>query len=158
MLLIRHVCTFNQIIGIFVWRLFVLWHIFIWPFPTLFINQVNYLRIHFDPRFSWKLHIKAKKSQLALKTLRMYWLLGAKSELSLENKILLHKVMLKPVWTYAMQLWGTASNSNIEILQRYQNKALRSSVNTPWYVTDYAIHQDRKIPFVREEIVRLTQW
>lgn len=65
--------------------------------------------------------------------------------------------MLKPVWTYAMQLWGTSSNSNIEILQRYQNKVLRSIVNATWYVTNYATHQYLKIPFVREEIVRLTE-
>jgi hypothetical protein len=44
----------------------------------------------------------------------MYWLLGRKSLLSLSNKILLYKTILKPIWTYEIQLWGTASTSNVE--------------------------------------------
>ncbi|MDR1498767.1 MAG: hypothetical protein LBS34_00575, partial [Rickettsiales bacterium] len=34
-----------------------------------------------------------------------------------ESKLLLYKAVLKPIWTYGIQLWGPASNSNIEILQ-----------------------------------------
>jgi hypothetical protein len=33
-----------------------------------------------------------------------------------------------------MQLWGTASTSNIEILEHFQSKALSMIVNAPWYV------------------------
>jgi len=29
----------------------------------------------------------------------MYWILGRKSELSLVNKVLLYKNILKPIWT-----------------------------------------------------------
>jgi hypothetical protein len=42
--------------------------------------------------------------------------------LSLSNKILLYKTILKPIWTYGIQLWGTASTSNVEILERFQSK------------------------------------
>ncbi|KAJ4434153.1 hypothetical protein ANN_16473 [Periplaneta americana] len=41
-------------------------------------------------------------------------------------------IVLKPIWTYGIQLWRTAGNSNIEILQRYQSKTLRSIVTAPW--------------------------
>jgi hypothetical protein len=51
-----------------------------------------------------------------------------------------------------MPLWGTASNSNIEILQRYQNKVLRATVNTSWYISGNVIHTDLKEPTIREEI------
>jgi hypothetical protein len=47
----------------------------------------------------------------------MYWLLGRQSHLSTSNKLLLYKTILKPIWTYGIQLWGTASISNIEILE-----------------------------------------
>jgi hypothetical protein len=33
-------------------------------------------------------------------------------KLSTRNKILIYKATLKPIWTYAIQLWGTASTSN----------------------------------------------
>jgi hypothetical protein len=39
-----------------------------------------------------------------------------KSTLSTESK-LLYKPVLKPIWTYGIQLWGTASNSNIKIIK-----------------------------------------
>ena len=69
---------------------------------------------------------------------------------------MLYKAILKPVWTYGIQLWGTASNSNIEILQRFQSKTLRSSIDAPWYVTNETIHDDLKIPTVKEEICKFS--
>jgi hypothetical protein len=55
----------------------------------------------------------------------MYWLLGRKSKLSITNKLLAYEVILKPIRTYGIQLWGSASISNIEILERFQGKVLR---------------------------------
>lgn len=65
---------------------------------------VKYLGLHIDRRLTWKEHIKSKRKQLKLKTQKMYWLLGPKSELALENKVLLYKTMLKPVWAYCIEL------------------------------------------------------
>jgi hypothetical protein len=69
----------------------------------------------------------------------MYWLLGHKSKLSTSNKLLIYKTILKPIYTYGIQLWGTASNSNIEILERFQSKALRMIVDAPRYVPNTVI-------------------
>jgi hypothetical protein len=44
--------------------------------------------------------------------------------------------------------------SNIEILQRFQSKALRMIVNAPWYVPNTVIRRDLQIPAVEEEIRR----
>lgn len=48
--------------------------------------------------------------------------MGRLIQLSVENK---------SICTYAVDLWGTAANSNLEILQRYQNKILRMIVDAP---------------------------
>jgi hypothetical protein len=69
----------------------------------------------------------------------MYWLLGRKSKLSTTNKLLLYKPILKPIWTYGIQLWGMASTFNIDILERFQSKALRMIVDAPWYVPNTVI-------------------
>jgi hypothetical protein len=84
----------------------------------------------------------------------MYWLLGRSSQLSLPNKLLLYKAVLKPIWTYGIQLWGTASTSSIEILERFQSKALRIIVDAPWYVPDNHIRRDLQMTSVKEEICR----
>src|SRR5580765_7654605 len=62
-----------------------------------------------------------KRKALDLKLRKLYWLICRKSQLSLQNKLLLYKSILKPIWSYGIQFWGTSANSNIEILQRFQS-------------------------------------
>ena len=100
-------------------------------------------------------NITSEKIELNHKVRNIYWLIGRQSRLSLVNKLLIYKAVLKPVWTYGIQLWGTASTSNIEIIQRFQSKTLRSIVDAPWFVSNNSIHRDLKVPTVREEIMRL---
>lgn len=47
---------------------------------------------------------------------------------------MLFKAILKPIWTYRIQIWGSASTSNIEIIQRYQSTSLRKVTCVPLYV------------------------
>ena len=56
------------------------------------------------------------------------------------------------MWTYGIQLWGTASNSNIEILQCYQSKTLRMTLDAAWFITNDNIHKDLGISTVKNEI------
>jgi hypothetical protein len=82
----------------------------------------------------------------------MCWLLGHKSKLFTSNEILIYKRKLKPIWTYGIQLWGTAFTSNTEIPERFQSKALRMIVDTPRYVPNTVIRRDLQILTVKEEI------
>jgi hypothetical protein len=72
----------------------------------------------------------------------MYWLLGRKSKLSISNKLLAYRVILRPIWTYGIQLWGWASISTIEILEGFQGKVLRIITDAPWYVPNTVLRQD----------------
>jgi hypothetical protein len=56
------------------------------------------------------------------------------SELSNYNKLTLYKQIPRPVWSYGIQLWGCASDSNIQAIQRFQNKVLKRIVQAPWYI------------------------
>ncbi|CAH2108179.1 unnamed protein product [Euphydryas editha] len=56
------------------------------------------------------------------------------------------------IWTYGIQLWVTAANSNQEILQRFQSKMLRIITDAPWFVTNQQLHHDLEIRTVQEEI------
>jgi len=93
-----------------------------------------------------------KRKQLYHKTREIKWLVGKNSPLSLDNKILIYKTILKPVWTYGIELWDCAYKSNIAILQRYQSKLLRTIANAPRYVTNHKLHTDLHIPYVRTVI------
>jgi hypothetical protein len=84
----------------------------------------------------------------------MYWLLIRKSKLSLNNKLLIYKTILKPIWACGIQLWGTASTSNIEILEHFQSKALRIITDKPGYMLNTVIRKDLQIPTIKHEISR----
>jgi hypothetical protein len=87
----------------------------------------------------------------------MYWLLGRSSALSLHNKLVLYTQMLKPVWTYGIQLWGCAAQSTIAVIQRFQNKVLRDIVNAPWYVRNVNLHRDLNMEMVTTAIRRFAR-
>ena len=53
---------------------------------------------------------------------------------------------------YGIQLWGTASNSNIDILERFQSKVLQIITDAPWYVPNAVIKHDLQVPSVRQEV------
>jgi len=114
-------------------------------------DEVKYLGIHLDRRLTWRKHTTTKLKQLDLKLWNLYWIISRKSHLSLENKLLVYKVILKPVCTYGIQLWGTASNSNLEILERFQSKVLRIITDPPWYVPNTIIKRNLQIPTVKQE-------
>jgi len=115
-------------------------------------DNVKYLVIHLDRRLTWRKHITTKRKHLDLQFRKLYWILGRNSQLSLENKILVYKVILKPIWTYGVQLWGTASNSNIEILERFQSKVLRIITDAPWYVPNTMLRRDLQVLSVKQEV------
>jgi hypothetical protein len=68
------------------------------------------------------------------------------------NKLLIYKAILKPIWNYGIQLLSMASTSNIEILERFQSKTFGMIVGGPWYVPNTVISSDLQIPTVKEEI------
>jgi hypothetical protein len=83
--------------------------------------------------------------------------MGRKSALTTYNKLVLYKQILKPVWTYGIQLWGCTKPSNIAIIQRFQNKVLRAIVNAPRYVRNVDLHRDLKMEMVTAEIKRFAR-
>ena len=118
-------------------------------------NEAKYLGLYLDQKLTWKHHIFTKRKALGLKLRSLFQLLGPQSKLSLSNKLLLYKTILKPIWTYGVQLWGTAASSNIEIIQRFQSKILRIITNAPLYITNDQLHKDLRVPTVREEIKKI---
>ena len=126
------------------------------PIPSK--DTVRYLDMILNRRMTWKRHIVDKSKELKSKLKKFYWLIGRRCNLNVQSKIMLYKAVLKPVWTYGNQLWGTASNSNIEILQRFQSKTLRSLIDAPCYVTNETIHRNLKISTVKEEISKFSNW
>ena len=120
------------------------------------VNEVKYLGMYLDKKLTWTKHFKRKKT-MDLKRRKTYWLVGRKSQLSLYNKLIIYKAIIKLVWTYGIQLWGAACNSKLDIIQRFQSESLRLMLDALWYVTNAAIHRDLEIETVKKEIERYSE-
>ena len=60
--------------------------------------------------------------------------------------------VIKPIWSYGVELRGCASKSNTVIMQRSQSKILRATTNAPRHVTNHTLHTDLNIPYVSDVI------
>lgn len=130
------------------------------PCPEVFLNNipipssqsVKYLGLIFDRRLTWGPHIKAKKLALN-ERLRSVKSLITNKHTKLNTKLLIYKSLIKPMWTYGLQLWGNAKVSNVNKIQTVQNKILRLITKAPPYVSNYSLHTDLNINTVHAEAI-----
>jgi hypothetical protein len=71
---------------------------------------------------------------------------------TLNNKLLIYKAVIKPIWNYGIELWNCSSTTNIVIMQRSLSKILRAITNAPRYVTNHTLHTDFNIPTVSDVV------
>jgi len=69
-----------------------------------------------------------------------------------DTQLMLYKQILKPVWTYGIQLWGYTKQSNTDIIQRIQNKILRNLAGAPWYIRNADLRRNLQMEIVTNEI------
>ncbi|KAL4083691.1 hypothetical protein QTP88_029007 [Uroleucon formosanum] len=130
------------------------------PCPEVFLNNipipssqsVKYLGLIFDRRLTWGPHIKAKKLALN-ERLRSVKSLISNKHTKLNTKLLIYKSLIKPMWTYGLQLWGNAKVTNVNKIQTVQNKILRLITKAPPYVSNYSLHTDLNIKTVHAEAI-----
>jgi hypothetical protein len=88
-------------------------------------NTAKYLGITLDTKLRSKPYVKKKQEELNLKYRKMYLLMGHYSALSIYNKLMLYQQVLKPVWTYGIQLWDCST------LGLYQPKQQKYRTTVP---------------------------
>lgn len=120
------------------------------PIPE--VANPNYLGLTLDRRLTWRPHLLKKRKQAEDRVREFYWLMGRRSKLPTSTKIMIYKTIIRPVWTYGIQLWGTASQYNIKIMQTFENKTLRTAANAHPFHDNATIHEVLNFPWVEDEI------
>lgn len=131
------------------------------PCPSVSLDNIQipssqsakYLGLTIDRRLTWSHHIKNKKLALNTRLHFLKTLISNNKHTSLNVKLLIYKSLLKPMWTYGLQLWGNAKKSNTNQIQTLQNKILRKITNSVPYISNLTLHTDLKIKTVHEEAV-----
>ncbi|GBN65883.1 RNA-directed DNA polymerase from mobile element jockey [Araneus ventricosus] len=87
--------------------------------------QVKYLGLILDNKLAFRQHTKYNSDKFWNKVHLIIPLIGRRTCLSLSNKVLLFKQVLRPILTYAAQIWGLSAKSHRKKIQILQNKILR---------------------------------
>ncbi|GFV49503.1 RNA-directed DNA polymerase from mobile element jockey [Trichonephila clavipes] len=89
----------------------------------------RFLGLHMDSRLTYKKHIDYFSEKFWGKINLAISLIGRKSPVSIENKVILCKQVLRPVITYASPVWGAAAVTHMKKIRVTQNKILRLTTN-----------------------------
>lgn len=110
------------------------------------ITQIKYLGLIPDKCLTWGPHLKAarKKFNSRLHLFRPIF----KLNLSLNNKIIIYKAMLRPIWAYGIQIWGCAKPSQTKTIQSFQSITFQLLTSAPWYFSNNSLHSNLKIESV----------
>lgn len=124
---------------------------------TFIASWLWYLWLHLDQELNWRSHIWHSRQHINLKSNELNLMFGNKSKLFFRNKKLIYKTILKPIWRYGLQLFGTSSDSNTDIFTRLQYKTLGKASQASWYVWNKSLHNDLNIPFLMNEITKFNE-
>jgi hypothetical protein len=133
------------------------------PGPTINIfgkiiswtDNIRYLGINLDKRLTLGKHIEKVllKANNCIKVL--YPLVSRKSKMNVGNKLLLYKVVIRPVITYGCPVFYNIAKSHLKKLQVFQNKFLKSVLKFPPLSRTREIHNLTKVPMIDEFIEKL---
>ncbi|GFV43650.1 RNA-directed DNA polymerase from mobile element jockey [Trichonephila clavipes] len=113
--------------------------------------------LHIDSRLTFKKHIDYLAEKFWGRIHLAISLVGRRSLLSLENKVILYKQILRPVITYGSPVWGAAATTHMKKIHVIQNKILRVMTNAPWYVRNDVIHNDLHMERITNYITKLSR-
>lgn len=119
-------------------------------------SDSKYLGFILEKNMKYKKHISyvVERANIAVKTL--YPLISRKSKLHLKNKLLIYKLAIRPILTYACPAFIDIAPCHIKTLQRFQNKTLKMILNKSRFERTQQIHEEAEVPLVKVYIEKLT--
>jgi len=79
--------------------------------PIEWVETTRYLGVTLDTRLTWSSHTDQVRKRTAQRTGMPGPLLNRKSDLSVRNRVLLHKQLIRPLMDYACPAWRSAARS-----------------------------------------------
>lgn len=119
-------------------------------------TNVKYLGVYLDKLLNFDQHITHthKKAYIAFNSI--YNLINRRSSLNIKNKLLIFKMIIRPIMTYAAPIWSNVSISKKK-LEVIQSKILRMIAMEPPGTTNVQIRKKFNIESLRDHIIKLTR-
>lgn len=118
-------------------------------------NEVKYLGVTLDKKLNFKSHIENTKMKTIKCMYSLYPMLKS-TRLSIKNKNILYKTVIRPIITYAAPIWCEAPKRFIKILQIVQNRCLKLIHGKPRLFRTARLHEETEYPMINELIHTLT--
>ncbi|GFT15158.1 probable RNA-directed DNA polymerase from transposon X-element [Nephila pilipes] len=115
-------------------------------------NEVKYLGVTLDTRLRFPSHINIICNKFKIKLFSLQPILRRKSKLTLKNKIIIYKLYLQPILSYACTIWGNTLKSNKNELQLHQNRAIRLITGAPTFIPRKILHDETDIESITQII------
>lgn len=124
--------------------------------PIPWDSKIKYLGITLDSNLRFNHHVDnvLKTANIAKAQLRPF--IGPKSRLSIKAKTLAYTSILRPIFTYGIQVWHQTTATKQKAIQTFQNKTLRSITRAPWFVRNEVIHNNLNMPTIHKFTKRLS--
>lgn len=104
-------------------------------------KSILYLGIILDSKLSFRENIERLREKATRCGKALYPLLNRRSKLNIKNKKLLYKSCIRPIMTYACQVWyKKTARCHIKKLQIIQNKNLKIIHNLNWRFPTTTLH------------------
>jgi hypothetical protein len=105
--------------------------VYIEPLPQA--EDVKYLGLHSDRCLTWHKHIFTKRKHLGTLLTKLFWLLGPKSKLHLNNKLLIYKVAIEH-----LDIWHPIMQHGLQLEHRnYGTLSIESPASNNWCTMVY---------------------
>jgi hypothetical protein len=120
-------------------------------------DSIKYLGVNLDRRLTFSKHIEYVTNRANQAIRILYPLLCRKSKLCVANKIIIYKLAIRPILTYASPSIKGIAKSHLKKMQITQNKALKMILNRAWFTPTHEIHSTANIPMIHQYINKLTE-
>ncbi|GBM62353.1 RNA-directed DNA polymerase from mobile element jockey [Araneus ventricosus] len=120
-------------------------------------DEVKYLGLILASKLSFRQLAKYNSDKFWNKVHMIIPWIGRHSPLSLNNKVLLFKQILRPILTYSAHLRCIAAKTHRRKIQILQNKILRIIKYVPWFVRNDVIHKDLKIEMIEDHVENISR-
>ncbi|KAG5685089.1 hypothetical protein PVAND_014290 [Polypedilum vanderplanki] len=121
-------------------------------------ESVKYLGVILDRKLLFKEHIDRSIAIANGVTFSSFYCLFKKNNsLDSAEKVFLYKVYVRPILTYACQIFNNCAKTHLKKIQVFQNKILRLCYNTNWddFISNETLHSRAELPLIRDFVDKL---
>lgn len=119
-------------------------------------NSIMYLGFHIDAKLNLVTHISETLAKVDKSIRTLYPFIHRTSDTHTNIKLLIYKLYLRPVLTYAAPIISLASRTQLKRLQTKENKILRLILNKPYDYSTDLLHRESAIASLTEFIHSVT--